>query len=88
MVFCMKTTMNLDNELVRQLKLTAAHRGTTVTALVEEAVRASLLDPPTQPAYKLDLPIVRGARLPAIDPGDRQAQHDFMEAPPSSGPPT
>ena len=35
----MRTTINVSDELLRQVKLLAVERGTTITALVEEALR-------------------------------------------------
>jgi len=42
----MKTTLNLDDELLGRAKRRAAARGTTLTALVEEGLRAALVEPP------------------------------------------
>lgn len=78
-MICIKTTMNLDDELVRQLKRRAVERGTTVTALVEDALRASLARQPSPPAYVFAMPTVRGDRPPRVDPADRDALHDAME---------
>ncbi|HEV8054965.1 MAG TPA: hypothetical protein VGP51_00585 [Nocardioidaceae bacterium] len=72
--------MNLDDELLRQLKQRATERGTTVTALVAEAVRASLVEPAARRAFELDMPTVRGERNPLIDPADRSAVHDLLDA--------
>ncbi|CAN5747287.1 hypothetical protein BH24ACT14_BH24ACT14_18090 [soil metagenome] len=54
----MKTTLNLDDELLRRAKLRAAAKGTTLTALVEEGLRTVLVEPSRrQPAAQLpDLP--------------------------------
>jgi hypothetical protein len=35
----MRTTINVSDELLRQVKRLAVERGTTITALVEEALR-------------------------------------------------
>ncbi len=39
MVFCMRTTLNLDDELLKDAKKLAAERGTTLTAVMEDALR-------------------------------------------------
>ena len=38
----MRTTINLPDDLMAKLKRSAAERGTTATALMEEALRRSL----------------------------------------------
>jgi len=39
MLICMRTTLNLNDDLVRDAKRLAAERGTTLTALMEDALR-------------------------------------------------
>lgn len=39
----MKTTLVLDDDLYREVKVTAANRGVTVASVVEEALRLLLL---------------------------------------------
>jgi len=36
---CMRTTLNLDDSLLKAAKIAAVRRGTTLTALVEEGLR-------------------------------------------------
>jgi hypothetical protein len=74
----MKTTLNVDDELLRRAKRRAAERGTTLTAVVEEALRAILSEPPRRQPFTLRMPTVRGDRPPAVDPADRAALHDLM----------
>ena len=38
----MSTTLNIDDELYRQIKATAALRGCSVTSLIEESLRQAL----------------------------------------------
>jgi len=42
MVICMRTTLNLDDELLRDAKRLAAERGTTLTAVMEDALRIAV----------------------------------------------
>ncbi len=74
-----KTTLNLDDELIRRGKRMAAERGTTLTALVEAALRAELTGPALCQPFVLHLPTVRGDRPPVTDPADRDAFYDVME---------
>ena len=45
MVIHMKTTLNIDKTVMRQLKEEAARRGTTMSALVEAGLRRVLAAP-------------------------------------------
>lgn len=78
MVGSMKTTLNLDGELLQRAKLRAAERGLTLTALIEDALRARLDAAPSRHRFRLRFPTVAGDRPPAIDPADRDALHDRM----------
>ena len=60
MVSHMKTTLNVDEQVMRDLKAEAARRGTTMSQLVESALR-QLLEPSP---YEPDLP-----PLPTFDGG-------------------
>lgn len=74
-----KTTLNLDDELLRQAKEEARRRGTTLTAVVTDGLRAVLAEPATGPQpFTLQLPVMTG-RGPAVDPADRDAVHDLMD---------
>jgi hypothetical protein len=74
-----KTTLNLDDELIRRRKRLAGERGTTLAALVERALRAELARAAPGPPFVLHLPTVRGDRLSSTDPADRDALNDLTE---------
>ncbi|HZI98487.1 MAG TPA: hypothetical protein VFD41_13260 [Actinomycetales bacterium] len=76
----MKTTLNLDDGLMRQAKEHALQRGTTLTSVVEDALRAMLLTPVQGGRFRLRLPVVAGTSEPAIDPADRHALYEAMDA--------
>jgi len=42
MLFCMRTTMDIDDALLADAKRRAAEKGTTLTAFVEHALAAAL----------------------------------------------
>ena len=42
MLICMRTTLNLDDNLIREAKRIAAEKDTTLTAFIEESLRARL----------------------------------------------
>ena len=47
MVFHMKTTLNIDETVMKQLREAAAKRGTTMSALVEAGIRRVLSPAPS-----------------------------------------
>lgn len=76
----MRTTLDLDDDLMRAVKTKAAESGATMTRLIEEAVRASLetAPAPSKP-FKFKLVTVRGELLPGVDLDDRDKLYDLME---------
>lgn len=74
----MKTTLNLDDDLLREAKKRAAEGGTTLTHLVEEALRSALTEEPPAHPYVFDFPVVDAGPL-LVDPADRDALYDLME---------
>ncbi len=76
----MKTTLNIDDRLLERAKSLAAREGTTLTAIVEEALRARLAPRPKSTGdYRLALPTVKGTVLPRIDVADRDALFDALD---------
>jgi len=77
----MRTTIRLDERLLRDVKKHAADMGTTLTAVVEDALRAAL-------AHRTDKSRRRPVRLktfkgggvlPGVDLDDSSALLDLME---------
>jgi hypothetical protein len=79
MLICMRTTLNLDDALVRAAKQEAVTRGVTLTRIIEEALRAQLAPKPPRERFQLDFPVVDGRRPPDVDISDREALYDAME---------
>jgi hypothetical protein len=80
MLICMRTTLNLDDELIREVKQRAARSGQTMTELIETCLRRSLAPPPpSRRPFKLRWPTVKGRVLPGIDLADRDALYERME---------
>jgi hypothetical protein len=76
----MKTTLDMDDELMRRAKEQAAAAGVTLRAFVEDALRARMLPViPRHKRFKLALPVIEGRRPPAVDIADREALYDLME---------
>lgn len=76
MVFHMKTTLQIDDGVMRRLKREAARQRRTMSELVEVALRR-MLDA-REPAARLpDLPSFHGGAR--IDVADREALYQAME---------
>jgi len=79
MVMKAKTTLNLDDGLLREAKKRAAQEGTTLTQVVEDALRAALTATPPERPYEFRFTIVDGGGPPLADVADRDALYDLME---------
>jgi len=81
MLICMRTTLNLDDKLMRLVKKQAAESGRTVTAVIEEALREAVTKPPrAKGKFNLQWVSVRGRLLPGVDLADRDSLYERMEA--------
>ena len=77
MVFHMKTTLTLPDALMRQLKQEAARRRTTMSELVERALRELLAG--TRPSTEVrPLPTFDAGRA-HVDVANREALYEVME---------
>ena len=75
----MKTTLDLNDEILRRAETQAARDGISLTRFVEEALRTKLVDDSRQdPAFKLDLKTVKGYAPPTVDLSDREALYDVL----------
>ncbi|MCK6555950.1 type II toxin-antitoxin system VapB family antitoxin [Candidatus Binatia bacterium] len=76
----MKTTLDIDDRLLERARRYASSRGTTLRAVVEEALRARLAPRPKgKPQYRFSPPTIRGSRPPAIDIADRNALYELLD---------
>jgi len=77
----MRTTIRLDDRLLRLAKQRAAERGKTLNAVIEEALRASLAArPASSERVPIELPSFRGNGLqPGVDLDDSATLLDLME---------
>lgn len=76
----MKTTLDLDDHLLAEAKERAAASRQTLQALVEEALRAHLLERSESPqGFRLKLPVVGGKGAPAVEIMDREGLYDLLE---------
>jgi plasmid stability protein len=77
----MRTTLELDDELLEAAKQRAADEGKTLDAVVEEALAATLPPRPEEPKpYKLQWKVHRGGSvLPGVDIANRDSLYDIMD---------
>lgn len=81
MFWCMRTTLHINDELMRRAKLAAAATGRTLTAVVEDALTESLARrEPRKRRGRVRLTTFRGRGLqPGVDLDDSAALSDLME---------
>ena len=77
---CMKTTLDIDDRVLREAKKRAADEGSTLTHLIETALR-QYLNPPesSRRAFKLRLLTKRGRLIPGVNLDDRDSLYERME---------
>jgi len=73
----MKTTLNIDDNVMAELKREAARQGRTMSELVESALRL-LLRSQRKRAKLVDLPTFRSSGA-LVDIADRDALYQAME---------
>ena len=75
----MKTTLNLNDEVLRRSKEDAARQGITLTRFVEDALAVKLSGSGRRPPFRLTLKTVRGTRPPNVDISDCDALYDVID---------
>lgn len=81
MFLCMRTTVNLPDELLRQARRRAADEGTTLTALLADGLRLRLNAVATGDRRRRKLPVskVRGGLQPWVDPASNASLFDAAD---------
>lgn len=82
MFVCMRTTLDIDDILLKKAKARARQTQQTLTGVIEEALRQTLTGaraPGAPLAHQLTLKTVRGALLPGVDISDRDSLYERME---------
>jgi len=76
----MKTTVELPDELMIEVKKAAAERRTTIRQMVEHGLRRELAEPPSRPLGKPEIEwvVVDGGLPPELDVADREQMHDWI----------
>ena len=73
-----RTTLALDDDLLRQLKHMAAESGTSVQSVANRLLRLALLAPPPT-EYRLELSGWSAEVQPGVDLNDRDSLFDLMD---------
>ena len=79
MLLCMRTTLEISDEIFRQLKRRAADEGTPVRQVVEDALRIYLGKPKGRKNYQLRWHSEPGKILPGVRLDDRDTLFDVMD---------
>ncbi len=77
----MRTTIRLSDDLLRRARKKAAEEGRTLTSLVEEGLKAILIDSKPARRTRVKLPISKasGGTLPGVDLNRSSDLEDRME---------
>ncbi len=76
----MRTTLDLNDQLIRRAKRVAAERGTTLTALIEDALRQKLSHaPPTRGKRRTVHTFKGNGLLPGVELGSTSALLDLLD---------
>ena len=80
MLICMRTTINLPDELYGEVRRRAADEGRTVTSFLEAALRDALVrhEGDEKPPFVV-VPFGGGGVMPGVDLNSNAALLDFME---------
>ena len=73
----MRTTLNLEDRLIREAKKRAAENGETLTSLIEKALRA-YLQPKVARGFRLELLVKEGRPVPGVNWDDRDSLYERM----------
>jgi len=78
MLFHMRTTLDLPDDVMVAAKKLAADEGHTLTQIVTEALRDRLQLAESPPA-EFEMLVFDGGEGPVVDIADRDALYEFME---------
>lgn len=86
MLICMRTTLNLDDHLVREVKTRAVQQGRTFTSLVEEALQKLINEHEVRHGERVELPTWSGGGLvPGVDLDDHEAVKALLDSDDDAG---
>lgn len=74
-----RTTLRIDDDLLRRLRRRAAAEGRTLQDVTNDALRIGLADETERASYRLRLETWEARERPGVDLTDRDALYDLME---------
>ena len=74
----MRTTLNLNDDLYREVKVVAAERGVSATSVIEDALRAALRSGVHTQRPELPVSLRSGGLRPGVDLADRDQLYDLL----------
>jgi hypothetical protein len=78
----MRTTLNIEDDLMKRVKQRARETGCTITEIVEDALRSAVAGKaPNTARFSLTWTPVSGRALPGIDLADRDSLYEAMDRP-------
>jgi plasmid stability protein len=79
MLVCMRTTLQLDDELVVQAKISAARTRRTLSQVIEDALRQALSSRAEPTRQRVSVPTSPGRLLPGVTLDDNAGLLDVMD---------
>ena len=79
MLLCVRTTIDLGDELYRQIRKRAADDGVAMRDVLEAALRAYLSGRTSRGVYRLRWRTEEGRLQPGVDLDDRDSLFDLMD---------
>ncbi len=80
MLLCMRTTIEIEDRLFRDLKRQAADKGVTLRQLVNDLLRQGLNGPKPRGKYKFNWKVQPlGTIQPGVDLNDRKSLFDLLD---------
>ncbi len=79
MLICMRTTLQLDDDLVVQAKISAARSGRTLSQVIEDALRQALASHAEPTRRRASVPTSPGRPLPGVNLDDNAGLLDLMD---------
>lgn len=75
----MRTTLQLDDDLITRAKVSAARTGRTLSQVIEDALRMALAARPDSTAPRAIVPTSAGRPRPGVNLDDGAALRDLLE---------
>lgn len=81
MHICMRTTLNIDDQLLLKARRKALEQKTTLTRVVEESLRNYLMPAKRRPLkpFSQRWVVVGGKHPPPVDVADRDRLYDYLD---------